>query len=232
MSLLFAATYPDAASALVLYGPRRPASVRPPGIQVGRRQRSGGSARDALEQDWGQGAMLELFVPQRRRRPPPYGRSGGTFQRASASPAMARGGDRSLVSRSTSGTSSPRSAVPTLILHRTGDRIAPVQGARFMAERIPGARYVEFDETRSPARSAATWTPTWTRSRSSSTGEKHAPANRPRPRHGDVHRHRRLDATRRRCRATARWRELIQAPRRAHPAPARALPRARGQDLW
>jgi class 3 adenylate cyclase len=39
----------------------------------------------------------------------------------------------------------PSIQVPTLILHRKGDRIAPVQGARLMAERIPDARLIEFE---------------------------------------------------------------------------------------
>ena len=35
--------------------------------------------------------------------------------------------------------------VPTLILHRTGDRLIDVRHSRYMAQRIPGARYVEQD---------------------------------------------------------------------------------------
>src|SRR5207247_7196099 len=35
--------------------------------------------------------------------------------------------------------------VPTLILHRTGDRLIDVRHSRFLAERIPGARYVELE---------------------------------------------------------------------------------------
>jgi class 3 adenylate cyclase len=34
--------------------------------------------------------------------------------------------------------------VPTLIVHRQGDRVARVDGARYMAERIQGAKYVEL----------------------------------------------------------------------------------------
>jgi class 3 adenylate cyclase len=33
---------------------------------------------------------------------------------------------------------------PVLVLHRTGDRAADVRASRFMAERIPGARFVEL----------------------------------------------------------------------------------------
>jgi class 3 adenylate cyclase len=38
----------------------------------------------------------------------------------------------------------PAIRVPTLILHRTGDRRIDVGGSRYMAQRIPGARYVEL----------------------------------------------------------------------------------------
>ena len=38
----------------------------------------------------------------------------------------------------------PAISVPTLVLHRVDDRIVPVQHARYLAEHIPGARYVEL----------------------------------------------------------------------------------------
>jgi class 3 adenylate cyclase len=38
----------------------------------------------------------------------------------------------------------PAVTVPTLILHPTGDRVAHVRAARYMAEQIPGAQMVEF----------------------------------------------------------------------------------------
>lgn len=34
--------------------------------------------------------------------------------------------------------------VPTLVIHRTGDQVEPVEGARYLSERIPGARFVEL----------------------------------------------------------------------------------------
>jgi class 3 adenylate cyclase len=37
--------------------------------------------------------------------------------------------------------------VPTLVLHRTGDRVVYVEEGRFLAERIPGAKYVEIPGT-------------------------------------------------------------------------------------
>jgi len=38
----------------------------------------------------------------------------------------------------------PSVRVPTLILHRTGDALVPVAAGRYLAEHIPGARYVEI----------------------------------------------------------------------------------------
>jgi len=35
--------------------------------------------------------------------------------------------------------------VPTLVMTRRGDPVAPIEGARYMAERIRGARFVELD---------------------------------------------------------------------------------------
>lgn len=35
--------------------------------------------------------------------------------------------------------------MPTLIVHNVGDRCLDVRGSRYMAERIPGAKYVELD---------------------------------------------------------------------------------------
>lgn len=38
----------------------------------------------------------------------------------------------------------PTVRVPTLVLHRRGDRCLPVEGGRYLASRIPGARFVEL----------------------------------------------------------------------------------------
>jgi class 3 adenylate cyclase len=38
----------------------------------------------------------------------------------------------------------PRVSVPTLVMHRVGDRINEVESGRYVAERIPGARWVEL----------------------------------------------------------------------------------------
>jgi pimeloyl-ACP methyl ester carboxylesterase len=37
--------------------------------------------------------------------------------------------------------------VPTLVMHRAGDRLVPVRLGRWLAEHIPGARFVECTGT-------------------------------------------------------------------------------------
>ncbi len=38
----------------------------------------------------------------------------------------------------------PAIRVPTLVLHRTGDRVVPVEAGRYLADKIPGAKLVEL----------------------------------------------------------------------------------------
>jgi class 3 adenylate cyclase len=65
------------------------------------------------------------------------------FERMSSSPGMVRQILR-MTARVDARDILPTVAVPTLILHRTGDSTIPVEVARYMAERIPGAKYVEL----------------------------------------------------------------------------------------
>jgi pimeloyl-ACP methyl ester carboxylesterase len=62
------------------------------------------------------------------------------FLRSSASPAAAAA-LTSMNSDADVRAVLPTIGVPTLIIHRSGDRRADVRGARWMAEQIPGARY-------------------------------------------------------------------------------------------
>ena len=46
----------------------------------------------------------------------------------------------------------PRVTVPTLVMHRTGDQVNDVAHGRYLADRIPGARWVEL-----PGEELALW---------------------------------------------------------------------------
>jgi pimeloyl-ACP methyl ester carboxylesterase len=141
MSLLFAATHPERTSALVLYGTSPRFGVArdwPWGWQPDEFQ----GWMDDIDRAWGDGAMAEVFAPTYADNEW-FRQSWGRFLRSGASPAMGRAvleAAREVDCRDIL----PAVRVPTLILHRRGDRIVRVEGSRYMAERIPGARLVEF----------------------------------------------------------------------------------------
>lgn len=143
-SVLFAATYPDRTSALVLYG-STPRFRTDSDIAWGATDEQIDMVLADVFARWGEGALLEAFAPS-STGDPEMARVWGRFQRAGASPAMARAVMAALFEIDVRDVL-PTIGVPTLILHRTGDLIAPIEGARLMAERIPSARLVEFEGT-------------------------------------------------------------------------------------
>ena len=141
-SVLFAATYPERTSALVLYG-STPRFRADSDISWGATDEQIEVVLAEVSSKWGEGALLEAFAPS-AAGDPQMDQVWGRFQRAGASPAMARAVMAALFEIDVRDIL-PTIRVPTLILHRTGDLIAPVEGARLMANRIPDARLVEFE---------------------------------------------------------------------------------------
>src|SRR5439155_15833539 len=64
------------------------------------------------------------------------------YQRLSASPGSATALER-LYSQTDVRHVLPSIRVPTLVLHRRKDPAEPVEGARYIAREVPGAKYVE-----------------------------------------------------------------------------------------
>jgi pimeloyl-ACP methyl ester carboxylesterase/class 3 adenylate cyclase len=141
-SVLFAATYPDRTSALVLYG-STPRFRTDSDISWGATDEVVELAIAATSARWGDGALLEAFAPS-GANDPEMREIWSRFQRAGASPAMAGAVVAALYEIDVRDILHTI-RVPTLILHRTGDLVAPVEGARLMAEKIPDARLVEFE---------------------------------------------------------------------------------------
>ena len=142
MSLMFAATYPERTTALILYG-TSPKFHAGPDWPAGWPSESRPAAMRAVEEDWGEGALMEMFAPsvmdQEEMRA-----EWARYQRAGASPAMGRAVLEALFDLDVRSIL-PSVRVPTTILHRRGDRVAHIDGARYMAETIPGARFVELE---------------------------------------------------------------------------------------
>jgi pimeloyl-ACP methyl ester carboxylesterase len=142
MSLLFAATYPERTAALVLRGgfPRTMWAPDYPWGQTEEQYRRNVEAADLRL--YGTRVEAEADV---RRLPGWETEDAATivdYLRWSASPgaleALARM-NREIDVREVL----PAIRVPTLILHGSEDTIVPAEAARWMADRIPGARFVE-----------------------------------------------------------------------------------------
>jgi class 3 adenylate cyclase len=141
MCLMFAATYPARTSALVLFGTF--ASMKNEPWMVTGEAFNKTLAR--LVEHWGEGSLVRLNAPS-RRDDPAFLQWFAKIERASASP----GSVRALMTANYEidvGHLLPTIQVPTLILHRAGDKLVPVSAGRYLAEHIPGAKYVESPGT-------------------------------------------------------------------------------------
>ena len=140
MSILFAATYPQRTSSLVLYGTyakRRDPDADYPWAPTWKSRRA--TAR-LVERTWGAEAELGTMAPNADQQMVAWWR---TRARASASPGAAR--DLILMNSAIDVRPIlPTVRAPTLVLHRTGDRDSRPEEGRYIAEHIPGARFVEL----------------------------------------------------------------------------------------
>jgi pimeloyl-ACP methyl ester carboxylesterase len=136
MSLLFAATYPERAQALVLYG----SYARHPLLTV----ESHLQERIAqIDQLWGTGRYtLDRFTPS-AACDDEVQRAMARFERQSASPSAAIA-ILKMNAEIDARHVLPAIHVPTLVIHRVGDRVLPVEAGRHLVGHIPGARYVEL----------------------------------------------------------------------------------------
>lgn len=143
MSILFAATYPERVTALVMYGSyarRSWAPDHPFGLSEERWE----TIFTGIEQHWGSpmGMDLALWAPglaQDAGAREDWAR----YLRLAASPGAAAAVmrmNREIDVRHVL----PAVRVPTLVLHRTGDRVIDVRQGRYMAQRIPGAKLIEL----------------------------------------------------------------------------------------
>ena len=138
MSLMFAATYPERTSALVLFGSY--ASIKAPPWGVSERAMDG--MLDQLETRWGQGIMVALNAPS-RRNDQAFMRAWSQLERAVATPGAIAALFRANYEIDVRHVL-PSIQAPTLIFHRVGDSLVPVQAGRYLAEQIPRARYIEL----------------------------------------------------------------------------------------
>jgi pimeloyl-ACP methyl ester carboxylesterase len=142
MCWTFAATYPSRTSALALYGTFA-RMTRALDYPIGLPSHLMEQFLDLAETSWGTGSVSADFFAPSVAHDEAFRQSWARFERLAVSPAGIKALLR-IIQATDARNVLPVVRVPTLIVHREGDRVARVEGARYLAERIPGAKYVEL----------------------------------------------------------------------------------------
>ena len=153
MSMLFAATYPERTHSLVLWGAMARTTYAPDYAFAPPLEAYAEARDEWILPYFGEGTMSEIFTPSLAYSPEFLAQTSGEEV-----------GDKVRVAHEEQAGASPGSllkiigmyldtdvrhvvptiAVPTLILHARGDRAVNVRHSRWLAEHIPGARYLEM----------------------------------------------------------------------------------------
>ena len=139
MCITFAATYPARTSALVLYGTLARLTVAPD-YPIGFSPAACAKFLSRMVDGWGTGVSVRAFAPG-RADDEAFRVSWARLERLSVSPA----GIRTVLQMNEATDVRhilPVVRVPTLVLHREGDRATPIAFGRYIAEHISGARFV------------------------------------------------------------------------------------------
>lgn len=140
MAALFAASYPERVSALVLanatgrlaWAPDHPSGLKPEALD---------GLEQLVEQTWGRGDVMAALNPSIAGDEEAL-RAWGRFLRLCASPAVAAAVVRTIFELDIRDIL-PTISVPTLVVNRRGNRLIPGESGRDVASRIPTARFVE-----------------------------------------------------------------------------------------
>ena len=142
MCLLFAATYPVRTTAVILFGGyarRLQAPDYPWGMTMAQQQ----AFLEEIERDWGGPVGLDSRAPS-KLGDARFRENWARYIRQGASP----GAVLALTRMNAEIDVRPILStirVPTLVLHRSGDRVIPVEAGRYLAEHIPNAALVELN---------------------------------------------------------------------------------------
>jgi class 3 adenylate cyclase len=144
MAILFAAAHPERTRALVLWGTYARVTFAPD-YPIGNPAEQLYASTEYLEPRWGSGVGLGAWAPSVSHDP-----SAREFfarlQRLAASPGAAMALMSSYMDIDVR-AALPLVHAPTLVLHRTGDRLVAPAHAHYLVKHIEGARLVEFEGT-------------------------------------------------------------------------------------
>ena len=139
---LFAATYPERVSSLVLYDAWAAGPLVASGMAGDERWKDAMGAVRATIDYWGEGRTIDYVAPSLAGSAL-HRRFWGTFERASMSPGMARA-LLDAISRADIRPALPAISASTLVLHHPDAPVIPSEQGRYLAEHIANARYVEL----------------------------------------------------------------------------------------
>jgi len=141
MAALFAATHPERTTGLVLYEAQPRMAWAPDYDWALRREERDEYLRDGIPA-WGDGSRLAFLAPAAAANPR-LREWFGRLERLAASPGMAAKLMRMNADIDVRAVL-PSIKVPTLVMHRAGDRMIDIRHSRYVAEHIPQARLVEL----------------------------------------------------------------------------------------
>jgi len=143
MCMLFAATYPERTSALVLWGAMARSTAAPDYPWAPEKEAAEEAQRELIGPMWGQGATIEIFSPSIAGDPRAR-EFQARFERQAASPMRAWQLFEMFLDTDVR-DALPLIQAPTLVMHRRGDRAVNYRAARWLAEQIEGSRYAELE---------------------------------------------------------------------------------------
>jgi class 3 adenylate cyclase/pimeloyl-ACP methyl ester carboxylesterase len=141
MAMLFAATHPDRTKALILYAPVAK-TVSTPDFPHGKSLEEQQVFFERFIREVGTGRNLQLQAPS-VAADEPFVNWWARFERLVASPSAYEELGRIFTDVDVRDVL-PAIHVPTLVIHRTDDRIVLARQARYVAHQIEGATYVEL----------------------------------------------------------------------------------------
>jgi class 3 adenylate cyclase len=136
LAALFAATFPNRCTALMLCGAFAKFS------SWFATDEAFAGFLGYVDQAWGSGGAVPFFIPS-RINDAAFQRWFGRFERLGAAPAAVAAYMRMNSQIDISGVL-PTIRVPTLVIHRTGDVTINIEAGRYLAEHIPEARLLEL----------------------------------------------------------------------------------------
>jgi class 3 adenylate cyclase len=143
MCMLFAATYPERTSALVLWGAMARSTAAEDYPWAPEKEAAVEANDELIAPLWGQGATIEIFSPSLADDP-----SAREFQarieRQAASPMRVEQLFQMFLDTDVR-DALPLIQAPTLIMHRRGDRAVNYRAARWLTEQIKGSRFLELE---------------------------------------------------------------------------------------